>query len=244
MALNPFLIQTGIQAGGALLGRLVAGRRPDMGDYIPQQDIMAELGNIQREQFRQASTALALGSRRAVEDLKAAGITGSGLGAGLSGVFNAAGDTLNSLSAQQADQRIQAKEREIGRETALGLQDYQSDMDARAARAEGVAQLTGSIGDYFSAGQLAKDMDAAQESFFERMDQLEANRAARAQQQPGSTPPLVPPQSSISVFPGRDGLFNPPSFRSWFDGGSNQPAFSSHQGLMSLYMPKFDFLGG
>lgn len=202
LPLSPFAIQAGIQVGGALLGRLMAGRRPDVGDYIPEQDIMAELGRIQQEQFRQGSSALAVGSRRAIEDLKAAGATGSGLGTSLSDIFSQAGDSLNALGAQQADERIRAQERSLQRETAIGLQEYQGALESRAARAEGVAQMAGSIGDFFSAQQLIDDMGSRDATLMDSIGEL---IRPRAEQSPQATPINPAPAGSIVVKPMQDG---------------------------------------
>ena len=140
-------------AVGALAGRAVAGDRIDPNDQFAEldalnQQIEADLQAQEELATQRFVSGLTRSSSQSIEDLRAAGLNGSGLGAALGGLMSAHSDVYLSRIAQTASERgRRAVQRNVfGRQDILA-RDSQLD-DRRASTIESFIEGGGAVSDF------------------------------------------------------------------------------------------------
>lgn len=154
------LVPLALSAGGAVASRLFSGSRPDLPD-IP--DFLTPALRRTNTEYDIAEQRRRRQGRSAMDDLQAnlaaRGVTGSGGVSAQSELQRTNAQATADLSARRAaelaDVRTRAENQRKRMEYQRDLQGYQGDMAQWQQRAQGISDIFGSLGSYYTYNKLA-----------------------------------------------------------------------------------------
>lgn len=138
----------GVNVGSAILGRLFGGDRPQRAQQVPDSlfNVTPELLQFTNNAISNQASNQRLQTDQAIENLRAAGATGSGLGAGLEGLFAQNNQSQVNLLANLARVRAQEINRQRAAVAANRAANFADDLAGRTSRAQGFTDILNNVG--------------------------------------------------------------------------------------------------
>jgi len=116
----PVLAQMAIMTALSLAAKKFAGKRPEPADYLSSSTLGDQVGSVAREQLRDTATLARDRHSQAVGDLRAGGVTGSGLTAGLAPVYQSNNRLYSGILASLAERQFAADASDLAYERQKG----------------------------------------------------------------------------------------------------------------------------
>lgn len=116
----PAFAQMALMTGLSLAAKKLIGSRPDPEEFLPSDSLTDRAGSVAREQLRDAATLAKSRQEQGAADLRASGVTGSGVSASLAPIFQSNNRLYSGILSNLAERQLAAEASELAYKRNLG----------------------------------------------------------------------------------------------------------------------------